>query len=706
MSKPQTSNQTGNDEFPPLLSFQDATYLRPNQKWICGQECGGCALGPTAKGDCQAGAECRPRRHNDSWLCNRSKLQGGKCKEGPTADGECCRKVTSCVPRLEARQKRYQFTFWCVAAMIGAGALMLSSDRRNEFIVPGALTQQHAEFFRDHESKRCAECHGTATAGLPAWTLAAISPKQAVGKTQPELCMECHDKTISAATALAAHSLPVGRLNDLSAAAKQRLGDGATRAVFQAESEVACAACHGEHHGANFDLTAMSNAQCATCHQDQFTSFGDAHPGFGDWPYERRTRIAFDHVAHQAKYFPESNQGEFDCAMCHEQGGPTGIVSVNSFEKACASCHDKKIEQGNAAGLAVLALPMLDLEAMQQQGLAVGQWPENASGSFDGGIAPMMRLLLGSDRRAWAALEQFGPDFDFLDIDVENVDELEAAHDIAWGIKQLVYDLARDAKQTFRQRLERSLHAAVSVEQAEALSAQLSPELISELQRQWFPKLMEEVPNYRQQKGLPADGLEGAAMTDGDIMIGNLPVGSRLGSAGGDWVRDDETCELKMQPRNHASAFLHSWIDLLGSNSQRVLPETSWPLRSLMLKQTGLGQCVTCHSVDQKDENHFVVNWAHDEQSSRSLTKFAHGPHLLQPGLESCTSCHELAPSQRVMANYDGYDPTSCVSNFAPMSQQACARCHHPEGAGDSCLKCHDYHAKEHLSPLSAVLSR
>lgn len=72
-------------------------------------------------------------------------------------------------------------------------------------------------------------------------------------------------------------------------------------------------------------------------------------------------------------------------------------------------------------------------------------------------------------------LEQFGPAFDFLDVDPENVDDLEAVCDIAWGIKQLVFDLTTDSRRLFRQRVERSLRIQISEEQAESLSAQLSP---------------------------------------------------------------------------------------------------------------------------------------------------------------------------------------------------------------------------------------
>lgn len=683
-----------------LQSFDNSVYERPNQPWVCGHSCGGCALGPTQRGACQASTECQPRWNNDSWLCNRSKLQGGRCPEGPGVDGKCCRTVPRCVPVLALRQRRARFVFWLVAGLLGLGLTTLSSSWRNEVLAPGGLTEQHAQLLRDKSTERCAECHGAATAGLAEWTLAAMSPHRTIGQPQSQLCLECHRTSLPEDTALLAHGMTVPQLTRLSQQAAQRLGLNAP-AAHTATSQLACAACHREHHGAQFNLSAMTNEQCSTCHQDPFVDFAQAHPAFDRWPYLRRTRIAFDHAAHQAKHFPAAKIGTFDCGLCHEPGGTAGVVSVNGFEKACASCHSKKINQSLAQGVNILALPLLDTRALAAVGFDVGQWPAAVSGSFDGTIAPMTRLLLGSDRRAWAGLEQFGPDFDFLDIDPSNFDDLQAAYDIAWGIKQLLYDLTRDARGTFQRRLEAALLTRLSDQQAEALSAQLSPALISAVQRSWFPQLMREVPAFRRTMGLPADGIEADLPGPRLTAVGDLPVVTKLGSAGGDWHVDHEIYELSVRAKGHASAFVHSWIELLGCNSNQTLPETAWPLREFFVAPTGPGQCVSCHSVEQKLDRRgasrprrFDINWHgnHQPRSARQLTKFSHTPHLLQPGLADCTACHQVASGQNVMASYEAPNPAEFACGFAPMSHHDCARCHHPEGAGDACLKCHNYH--------------
>lgn len=149
-----------------LQAFDSTVYQRPTQRWLCGNSCGACAIGPTDKGECQATTECQPRRHNDAWLCNRSPAQGGKCAEGPSADGKCCREVTRCVPVLAMRNRRARFVFWCLAAFVGTALIVLSSSWRNEVLAPGGLTEQHAQLLRDKRTERCAECHGAASAGL------------------------------------------------------------------------------------------------------------------------------------------------------------------------------------------------------------------------------------------------------------------------------------------------------------------------------------------------------------------------------------------------------------------------------------------------------------------------------------------------------------------------------------------------------------
>ena len=115
---------------------------------------------------------------------------------------------------------------------------------------------------------------------------------------------------------------------------------------------------------ADFDLTAIDNAACQACHQQRYDSFADDHPDFGIWPYERRTRIAFNHASHQAKHFAEKKQA-FDCRTCHVEDATRQVQLLASYEAACASCHDEKIATSVARGVPMLALPTLDVDGAE-----------------------------------------------------------------------------------------------------------------------------------------------------------------------------------------------------------------------------------------------------------------------------------------------------------------------------------------------------
>lgn len=182
---------------------------------------------------------------------------------------------------------------------------------------------------------------------------------------------------------------------------------------------IACAACHREHHGPHHDLTFMTSAQCNHCHTRQFASFAEGHPEFQEWPYQRRTRIAFTHAAHQTRHFPEERV-DFQCSTCH-QAGNGEIVSSVTFERGCAQCHDHKIKQSFAEGVPIISLPLLDVELLADYGFPVDQWPEQARGDFDGALPPLVWLLLSADPAATSALERLGSDFEFGDVNPDDL---------------------------------------------------------------------------------------------------------------------------------------------------------------------------------------------------------------------------------------------------------------------------------------------
>jgi hypothetical protein len=270
---------------------------------------------------------------------------------------------------------------------------MLSANWRNEVLTPGALSVQHAQLLqRGETTKRCASCHSAGDQPLHQWLL-QLTSAPASTPSQTQLCLECHQKQIADETALWAHNIdPQVLLANSNGTVGRRLDPN---------QELACSTCHQEHHGANHDLTWMSDQSCQACHQQQYHSFATDHPEFKNWPTQRRTRIAFDHGSHQLKHFPKEKQ-EFACATCHTPDHDGRFQKTLGYEATCAKCHDGKIDTSWDAGVALFSLPMIDVEALQSSGHDIGQWPEDAADEFDGALPPITKLLLVADPRDYS----------------------------------------------------------------------------------------------------------------------------------------------------------------------------------------------------------------------------------------------------------------------------------------------------------------
>ena len=252
---------------------------------------------------------------------------------------------------------------------------VLNAPWRNEVIAPGPLTSEHAQLLRRAgQPPQCAACHTAATDGLGRWT-ASLVLGHGDRRSQSELCLKCHETALDRENTLDPHSVPPQLL------ARLQHQDPPIRNVslslsppLPQSSSIACATCHHEHQGPGHDLTALTDRACQTCHQKTYHSFATDHPDFGPWPYERRTPIAFDHGAHQAKHFAEKKQ-PFDCRACHVPDQTSSVQLLASYEVACAKCHDEKIATSVAPGVPMLALPTLDVAALSAAGHDIGSWP-------------------------------------------------------------------------------------------------------------------------------------------------------------------------------------------------------------------------------------------------------------------------------------------------------------------------------------------
>lgn len=708
-------------------------YERPNQPWVCGFASAGhaCAAGPTARGRCPALAECSPKRDGDRWQCNRSTLRGGPCDEGPTPEGRCGH-VQKCRPIRSLRAKRRLFIAACALAAIGGAAILLCSGWREHALRPGDLAQQHAQILEGAAGKSasCGACHAAATQSVAGWTVSLVATDNGL-PTQPQLCMNCHAKSIRKDLSLAAHNLPAKYLEQFKSG-RQKAGSlagtvdspavsaGSVRQVsvepsgvpvaptrdgsaiyVDAATSIACAACHREHHGPKADLTAIANDACQACHQQRYESFAADHPDFGVWPYVRRSRIAFNHAAHRGKHFVEKKQ-TFDCRMCHVADASGQVARTASYEAACASCHDEKIAASIGRGVAMFTLPIMDVEAIKKAGLEIGPWPKSATGDFDGRLAVAMKLLLENDKAATDAMNVLGPGFEFQDVDPNNTIQVSACATLAKSIRSMFSDISQRGPVAARDRLMPPLNHSVREPDVAALLAGLSADTFRGAAG-WLPQLdvgkaawpAVEKPRILKKKYFGARGTDDMERYQPEIKQVSEESSPNYAPTG-TWSCDEATLSIRYRPVAHADPVLTAWLELLAGTPHLE----QWPIATAMFKEltksTAAGLCATCHSVEQTGSGAFVVNWRAmpNVKSQRGFTKFTHDPHLVLQQLSECTSCHTVDDAAIAVTAYADNDPRHFVGDFKPITKRQCAECHTHTAAGDSCQSCHNYHVE------------
>lgn len=472
------------------FDFKSSRYQRPNQEWECGHadKCAACPNGPDASGNCRATTECKPRKDGDRWNCTRPDSMGGKCADGPLPDGTCCRAIPPCTPKRSVRARRkltvlltFGFTVGVILVCLG-----LPGRAKSKVFSPGPVIAQHAS-----GDISCDRCHSAAELSSPGWLLAAFKPNSA--HADSARCLSCHN--------LGAQPNRPHGLSDVELAALTRQivasGHGSSPSasgLTDKDGNLSCATCHREHHGRDFDLKKIPDAGCQVCHTNQFAGFPSGHPDFSKYPYERRTRIVFDHNAHISNYFlTDANRGKAPegCNSCHVIDSQSRLMLVRGFEQSCASCHSDNIARPGAAGVAFLRIPGIDPSFAKSNESKIGKWPLDA----DGPLTPFMRQLLSSDPKAGAALATLDK-VDLLNIPAGKPEISAAVETLAWSVKDLVADLLVNGHETIKKRLGPS---------SESLSGSIPPESLQAFTRaEWWPDLLAEVAAHRAGVPLPA----------------------------------------------------------------------------------------------------------------------------------------------------------------------------------------------------------
>lgn len=678
------------------FSFKQSAYDRPNQKWICGRECEGkpCPLGPDLRGDCQATYECHPHRLGDRWICNRPRQGAGEtsCEPGPSPEGVCGCPIPKCSPGRSLRSLRGLTTLATIAFSIGLLLLLLASDRGREFMTPGELSNAHSM-----PGGACSDCHSLGE-DKPIHWLKAGAPDQS------KRCLECHQLGDSP---MNPHSLPAGQLAEWSRSAAAKRTDSLAKAPARVamsegfgnpmdhnDGQIECAACHVEHQGKDHDLTRVANDRCQVCHQNQFTSFADGHPSFGDYPFKHRTRIVFDHQKHFRQHF-KNEEGRppapESCLACHDLDDKGGLMLVKPFEQSCAACHNKDFPGFGHAGSPIpfLRAPLFDVEGFEDAEMSVGEWPDDWD-SLETTLPPFTLFLMSDDEMHRKAVAQLGA----KDLDVIDEDLQTAGFQLGWGFKEMLHDISEKGLPEIERRIEASLGRPLASAERAALESSVSPEMIAATASRWFPNLAAEVASHR------AGNSPKAAFMDLDDMEDRLsPDPAQLGKG---WVRTDADLTLGYQPSGHSDDFMTLWLSLARDASKGGAPHAANRMFASLAgnrEKVAAGRCMKCHTAGAHTVS--PVNWRakRPDPHVHQPTHFSHSAHFSLLDEKNCFTCHRLnfaASPDDYLAAFEYHSPDEtkgAVCNFRAINKWACASCHTKGMAGENCLTCHNYHA-------------
>ncbi|MFP6612984.1 MAG: hypothetical protein VB835_11790 [Pirellulales bacterium] len=736
---------------PVNIDFDPNDYERPNQKWRCGGQDAGapCPLGPDRSGHC--GAVCTPEKVDDQYFCNNTSVMNGRCDHGPLEDGSCCYSPAQCTPLKRGSgyicnrgaceagplpdgsccqsfarcrpfrtvlARRRIFSVGAFAAALGIAWLLAGSPARKTFINPGQVSTTHGGI-----AERCQQCHDLGDNHLGDWVTVALGGQSAVA--QNRLCVECHDDIGSQPNA--AHGCTASALGGIT----ERLHSGErddsgslmlriSRASFATADQLACATCHQEHRGGNFDLQQMADSRCQSCHAAAFDSFAHGHPEFSDYPYRRRTRIYFDHESHYGVHFRDVERlpaepgveafvvkgkaPQQTCILCHEMDLGGEKMLVRPFGESCAACHAGQIKDDLLPGLSLFALPVLDSDVFDVRKLKRG--PKNPEAA--GILPPLMRLLF-SDSNEFSDLDGAARKLDLSDLRDATPGQLVFAINYFNALKQELKQIKAGGQIEIERRLAASLGPDADENDVRRLSGLI--------RHDW---IMLALGSFQQllggQTASEEDNRPNGPIKDDDELIAvPTAVAGKSGAIGRGWYVRGRDLSLRYRPTGHADEWLTAVLDVAVRGGGSAAENS--PLRELYQRlslSTATGRCMKCHTIDATVDGTYQVNWHpyRPQRGQRHFTRFAHQPHLTMLDDQGCMACHKLnSPDASVESDVDwnvlrseffhgDWRPRPAADSFRPNFQTVmksdCTQCHRPQRVSQNCTTCHNYHVNAH----------
>lgn len=366
-----------------------------------------------------------------------------------------------------------------------------------QFLMPGPLVSGHSAI------SDCTACHTKSGQGNLSWIrgLVAGDPHD-----DSKACLSCHQMP---ETALNPHGASASvleqstkRMTKIAARVPAPQSARVQSAAFPTKDMIAdgltCATCHQEHQGSSFDLNKISNAQCRSCHVVKFDSFDGDHPKFDGFPFQRRTRIIYDHAAHFDKHYPELKEKALakhipkTCSTCHNTNDNKKVMAVAPFANTCTACHLNQIlgteRASGPKGIAFLALPGLDLERLNTQNAAVGEWPEDSEAA----LTPFMKVMISRTTQGRDLIQRIDG-LNLLDLSRANEAQLKAVTNLVWEIKRLLHALIAGKASDVLGDLNIVRGAKLSPKLVADLTASIPRDVLIRAQQQWLPNLATEI---------------------------------------------------------------------------------------------------------------------------------------------------------------------------------------------------------------------
>ncbi len=383
-----------------------------------------------------------------------------------------------------------------IVTAVGLGSAFFLS-KGTLLLMPGPLTSAHGAI------EKCSACHTKSGSGKLSWVHGLVAGDSLADS---KACLTCHKMPD---TAFNAHGASAGalqesteRLSKRAAASHQPLSARAQDIAFPTHAVVArdlyCATCHQEHQGADFELNRISNEQCRSCHVVKFDSFDGHHPQFDNYPFDRRTRIIYDHAGHFGKHYPELAKREPSrripdtCSSCHNSNKDRRVMAVAPFDQACASCHlDQIIGKERASGpkgIAFLTLPGLDRETLKTKNAPIGEWPD----ASEAALTPFMQVMLSRDEPGRILIKTVAA-LNLQDLSDASDDQIKAVTDLVWAIKGLFHALIKGKASEVLGDLDIGGGAKLSAPLIADLTASIPRDVVVSAQQQWLPNLATEM---------------------------------------------------------------------------------------------------------------------------------------------------------------------------------------------------------------------